>query len=314
MAEKEEAQKSISDLKKARKNSKIKLLLAFFLVAIMLILSALAWFSMNESSEVGDMNMMATGPTFEILTDSEEGVYADKYKQINENGTLWLVDESSNFSNLESESSPPQETGSQSSDEEVGIDPGSKGKMKFLIRATASDSVKLDLSFFLKGVREDADTKELSVMSKTEDEELLKFLNMHILLFENYNSSTNQYSGLISNLDDLKRVLKNRTFSRDNEEYTYIYWIWPTYLSDIVGDNTIIAEDDFDDVIDYIAENKDGFFYRLNRDVEQIKSDLKKKKNYPMYSEYFDKVDLEIGNSIDYVILSLNAAEAIGGE
>ena len=33
------------------------------------------------------------------------------------------------------------------------------------------------------------------------------------------------------------------------------------------------------------------------------------KTRYASYSESFDKVDLQIGNNIDYVILALNAYE-----
>ncbi len=301
--------------KNSKKKSAIKMGVAVALAAIMLILAVIAWFTMSKEAETSKMELMSTGPTFEILTDANEGTYADKYKELEPEGNIWLVDESNNFSNYTSPTPEAAATAgatASSEDDDQGIEPGSSGKMKFLIRATEADSVTLNLEILLKGVIEDEDTGDLSLMTKADNSELLTYLNSHILLFENYNSETGKYSGLIENDGDLERILANKTYVKDNEEYTYIYWVWPMYLNNLIGDDSICSGDAKTELISYIGANKDGFFKNLSKSSDKIIEDLTEKVNYSMYSEYFDKVDLEIGNNIDYVIMSLEATEATG--
>lgn len=297
---------NIDDSQGNKKKLIIKIGLVLLLIAIVIIIAILAWFVMTKNSDVEKMNNAAVGLPFEIITDANKGVYGKLYEDLNPDGKLWLVDEESNFSNYNEE----ETDGDGPELESNGIEPGSAGKLKFKIRATASDSVTLNLFFLLKGVVKD-DLGELSELEENSStEKLRKCINSHILLFENYNSSSGKYSGLIKNGNDLKKVLANKTYSKTNNEYTYIYWIWPKYLKNLTGDNLVYVDSEKEDMIDYIVDNKDGFFSNLSAKLSsKLKENLMSNTNYPSYSEAFDKVDLLIGNNINYVILSLSAFE-----
>ncbi len=281
-----------------KKMSVIKIVLILLIIAVVLIIAILAWFTFNLDSRADGMDASAVNLPFEIVTEGEEGKFAGQYRSIDENGRLWLVDESNDFADYADDA------------EQRGIEPGSKGKLKFLIRSLKGEDIALDIEMLLKGVIE-GESGKLSELAPDESTEALrKKINAHIMLFENYNQVSGKYSGLIECESDLRRYLKNQVYSEDNSEYTYLYWVWPKYLSDITDTDPIYESSEREHVIDYIAGNREGFFSNLSPALtSKIKENLMSKTSYASYSESFDKVDLQIGNNIDYVILALNAYE-----
>jgi len=142
-------------------------------------------------------------------------------------------------------------------------------------------------------------------------------LSVHMLLFAGYNSETGKYTNLIDNDNEsLERILENQSYTKGENVYTTIYWYWPEHLSDLTdSSNAIYAPSESQKVIAYIARNKDGFFKDCTKTTQQVQTEITSLYTtysnaiYNYYNLRYDNADLDIGNNISYVILSMQVKQ-----
>ena len=133
------------------------------------------------------------------------------------------------------------------------------------------------------------------------------------MLFTGIDPETGKLTGLIDNNNEsLERILKNQTYTKGESTYTTIYWYWPEHLSDLTDSaNTIYASSEHEAVLAYIARNKDGFFKDCSDSNAKVLTDLTNlyatysNSTYNHYNLRYDNADLDIGNNLSYVILSM---------
>ena len=164
----------------------------------------------------------------------------------------------------------------------------------------------------------DENNEQVTTLTEISNAALLGYVKTHIMLFSGYDSVTGKYYGLISTDEDLKRVLQNQTYTRNGTDYTTIYWKWPMHLEELTSnlDSTIIyVPAERASVINYIVVNRTGFFKDCSDTEQQVRTDLTALSTaydnsiYNRYNMKYDNADLDIGNNISYVMLSMTVEQ-----
>jgi len=307
----------------------IKLGTALVFSLMILIIASIAWFAMNKESGTSGMGVKSQSLPYVIQTRGNSGYYEDKRAMTGSDAMEWKISAEYNFNNYK-ESSGSEETEPESEPEsEPGLEPGASGKLEFRVSPNASDSITVDCVFDIKIYAEtvvldennipvkDDNNKPVTEITEINDTALKNYVKAHIMLFTEYNSETKKYSGLITTDEDFKRTIE-RTYSSSNEDYTTIYWIWPMYLYELTSEDEgkiIYAPSEREDVINYIAENRSGFFKDCNDEEGRVRDDLMALSEaydnsiFNRYNMKYDNADLEIGNNVSYVMLSMNVKQ-----
>ncbi len=238
----------------------------------------------------------------------DEGKYADQYRTLTDQSSIWLVNNSENMDN-----------GSGTPKEELGLEPGDSGTLEFRISPNETDTITVDICFTMRGIvkqrsqNSDSSTSSSQQLTEISDTELMGFVASHIMLFTGIDSN-GKYTGLIQNSSDLKRYLRNKTYSvndseEDDDYYTTLYWVWPLHLSNLIStqsNDLIYASSERSTVIQYMVAHKNGFFKDITTEDSVLLADLNSMEHYGSYSIMFDKADLDIGKRVQYVILGLS--------
>lgn len=304
-------------------------MLALIIVLLVVILfvyfnRSLGWFAMNSEVEAGGMGVKSQVMPYTIQTRNGSGYYKDKWDKINSDAIEWQVSSSNNFDNHGEDL--------DGDEEEPGLEPGDSGMLEFRVNPNTSDSITVDCIFDFKAYIEepvldgngdpvlDGNGNPVTEITEINNTALVDHVKTHIMLFTNYDTTTGKYSGLISTDEDIGRVLKDQTYTRNGTTYTTIYWKWPKYLEELTShdDAQILYDpDERESVINYIAANRTGFFKDCNDTEEKVKEDLtalSEVYNYSVYKHYnlrYDNADLDIGNNISYVMLSMTVSNII---
>lgn len=307
---------------KALKKSLIKTCIPIVLSLFILCCISVAWFAMNREVEASRMGISAQGMPYTIQTRDSNGYYKKKWDKIGSDAMEWLVSKENNFDN------PGRDLNQE--EEEPGLEPGDSGVLEFRVKPNTSDSITVDCVFDVKAYLEtvvkdeqgnaslDEDGNPVTEITEISNDTLTGYIKAHIMLFSGYDSESGKYTGLIDNDQALRRVLANQTYNINDTDYTKIYWVWPMHLEDITSDDDakiIYAPGERETVIAYIARNKDGFFKDCNDSEQKVKSDLQALSTaydnsiYNHYNMRYDNADLEIGNNISYVMLSMKVEE-----
>lgn len=314
----EDAEQQQEMLRKSLIKTCIPIVLSLFILCCI----SVAWFAMNREVDASRMGISAQGMPYTIQTRDSNGYYKKKWDKIGSDAIEWKVSATNNFDNhvqdLDNEEVEP------------GLEPGDRGVLEFRVNPNTSDSITVDCVFDIKAYLEtvvkdehgnarlDKEGNPATEITEISDDTLTGYLNAHLMLFSGYDSESGKYTGLIDNDQALRRVLANQTYTVDDDTYTKIYWVWPMHLEDITSNNNsriIYASEERDAVIAYIARNKDGFFKDCNDDEQQVISDLTSlsiaydNTIYNHYNMRYDNADLEIGNNISYVMLSMKVEE-----
>ena len=174
----------------------------------------IAWFTSNKEVSESGLQMTAGGIPFTIeFPGEDEGYWIDQYHTLSDQTGIWLVDDDKNMDN-----------GSDTTEEELGLEPGDSGTLEFRISPNRTDTITVDICFTMRGIvkqrSQDSDSSASSSQQLTEisDTELMGFVASHIMLFTGIDSN-GKYTGLIQNSSDLKRYLRNKTYSvNDSKE------------------------------------------------------------------------------------------------
>ena len=293
----------IAEKKRNQKKSLIKLGAMGVLTAVTIIIGSISWFTMNTQVESGGMSMKAGSIPYTIeFPGEDEGKYADQYRTLTDQSSIWLVNNNENMDN-----------GSGTPKEELGLEPGDSGTLEFRIQPNGTDSITVDICFTVRGIVKQHDQNNSQQLTEITDTELMGFVASHIMLFSGIDSN-GKYTGLIENSSDLKRYLRHKTYSvndleEDDDYYTTLYWVWPLHLSNLISmqsDDLVYASSERSTVIQYIVDHKDGFFKDITTEDSVLSVDLNSMERYGSYSIMFDKADLDIGKQVQYVILGLS--------
>ena len=281
---------------------------------------------MNKETGTNGMGVRVQGIPYTIMTRSESGYYKDKWDMIGSDAIEWKISAEHNLDNYVVD--PDHIT--EQEENELGLEPGDSGSLEFRIQPNTSDSITVDCVFDIRAYLErtkldqqgqpvlDDNNDPVVELVEIDNSVLTAYIKAHILLFAGYDDSTGKYTDLITDNDELRRVLKNQRYTKNGSEYTTIYWVWPMYLRELTSNNdAVIIYDSAErsNVIDYIAKNRTGFFKDCTDTKDQVSADLRAlstSDNVNLYNRYslkYDNADLEIGNNISYIMLSMNVEQ-----
>ena len=310
---------STEQYKKMLVISLIKMSIPLILCTVVFCLASVAWFAKNSEVEASGKGIAAQGMPYTIQTKDSSGYYKGKWEQTGSDALEWLVSATNNFDNHPSDL--------DSEETEPGIEPGDSGVLEYRVSPNTSDSITVDCIFEVKAYLEtvvkdeqgkvstDESGNPITIITEVNDATLSGYLNAHVMLFSGYENG--KYTGLIVNDQALRRVLEKQTYTNDTS-YTKIYWVWPMHLEDITSsdDSRIIYDsEERETIIAYIARNRNGFFKDCNDDEQQVIADLTALSTeydntiYNHYNMRYDNADLEIGNNISYVMLSMKVEQ-----
>lgn len=297
------ASEELLERRKMQKADLIKIGTMTVLGVIVFIFASIAWFANNKEVSGSGLQITAGGIPFTIeFPGEDEGRWIDQYHDLSDQAGIWLVDDDKNMDN-----------GSGTTEEKLGLEPGDSGTLEFRISPKNTDTITVDICFTMRGIVKQHDQNNSQQLTEITDTELMGFVASHIMLFTDIDSN-GKYTGLIQNSSDLKRYLRNKTYSvndskDDDEYYTTLYWAWPLHLSNLIStqsDDLIYASSERSTVIQYMVTHKNGFFKDITTEDSVLLADLNSMEHYGSYSIMFDKADLEIGKRVQYVILRLS--------
>ena len=190
------------------------------------------------------------------------------------------------------------------------VSPGARGKVTFyVIPGSAGGSITLQIG--LGGYSEN----EKKTVVAINDPVLNALLSGHILLFDDYNQETNEYSkwlfrdngtGIFSNTItvDLSRGTAGVPVPVD------FYWIWPlrdeNMVEDLYAENSVEFRDNFAPFIEAQAKTENmttlGTGYRYSRVFLTNEADL---NSADTRSDAYDMADEYIGGNAQYLYLTI---------
>lgn len=280
---------------------------------IILVFASIAWFTMNREVSTGGMGIKSQAMPYTIQTKDSSGYYKDKWDLIGSQAMEWKISSTKNFDNHEN-AKAVDET-------DPGIEPGDHGVLEFRVNPNTAESITVDCIFDIKAYVETTTTDEndqlVTEMTEITNSAIVGYLKAHIMLFSGIDAN-DKYTGLIGTDEQLRRVLEDLTYIKNGETYTQIYWVWPLHLNDLTSndeDEIIYASSERQAVRAYMASNKNGFFKDCNDSTEQVTADLTTLSTeyssaiYNHYNTKYDNADLEIGNNVSYVMLSMQVAQ-----
>lgn len=341
----------LAEKKKNQKKSLIKMGAMGILTLILLIFSSLSWFTMNTQVESGGMSIKTQGLLFTIQPVPSPyvvGIYDDDTKSrtyvrntllsgaSKDSSVLtWTITNDTAVTDTETKKTTVNKGknigNGPATGYEGGISPGSSGELQF--KFIPSRSVDAELTFYLYAYSVDYDdqgdenksTIALIGEDATADRQLAKnLINGHILLFENYDSNTGKYSGLIST-DDFQRIM-SETYTQETTES--VYWVWAETLAELVLDDTNNTHKknlrgkkslcaDQSDIIKLLKSKPEWFFLdpeTPNRTWTEFTSTTADatvvstiNSNYSLYSAYYNEADQCIGTNVAYLLLDMAA-------
>lgn len=300
---------SPDELNKRKKRSLIKIACILVFLFIVWLFGSVAWFTMNKEVECTGAQIKAAGTPYIIETRSQSGYYKTQYDSLHSEAAEWMISAEHNLDNHIS--------ANEEDEQEPALEPGNHGSLEFRVSPQSTNTLTVDCLFEIKAYVEtesdDGEGNTVTTITETNNSALAGYLNAHIMLFTGIDSGTGKLTGLIDNNNEsLERILRNQTYTRGESTYTTIYWYWPEHLSDLTdSENTIYAPSEHEAVLAYIARNKDGFFKDCSDSNAKVLTDLTNlyatysNSTYNHYNLRYDNADLDIGNNLSYVILSM---------
>ena len=305
--------KNENELKKMQRASLVKMFVIVMIVVAFAVFGSVAWFTQSREVEGSGVQMTAENVPYIIETRGDSGYYKSQYDTLHSEALEWKI---TSEHNLDNHSSAKKESESQ-----PALEPGDHGSLEFRVSPQSADTLTVDCLFqvkiYLEEESKDENNNTVTTITEIQDSALAGYLSAHMLLFSGYNSETGKYTNLIDNDNEfLERILENQSYTKGENVYTTIYWYWPEHLSDLTdSSNAIYAPSESQKVIAYIARNKDGFFKDCTKTTQQVQTEITSLYTtysnaiYNCYNLRYDNADLDIGNNISYVILSMQVKQ-----
>lgn len=326
----------------------VKLLVILVFTGTLVMFTTIAWFTMNKETSAGGMGVKTVGSIYELQTSGTPATYS--YLLSNEalgysSGTevsagTFQTGSTGKLTLMLASADDPMNT---------GLQPGRSGYFSFTIvpnnEMIGDDNhqLKVNYTISLKAYYLSASKKEAIMIydeiisegetpsaeqtaaatvtysdlnlidgltaGEGENDSYLaarSLLNGHILFFDTCSNS--KYSDLID-----FSVPGEATVDFEETATVTINWIWPETYGDIVDeDNTVIADEYYDDIVDYIVDNENYFFYNLNKskitdlDSGELTSNaVTNDNNYLPFSYGYNNADQLIGENVQFVLIEI---------
>lgn len=218
--------------------------------AIAIIIACIAWFVSNNKVTGSGIGIRSAGSDFELAADAgadgknSAGAY-DKLLEVSP-GTEETLGDKSYITTYDSHTSITwsivNESNMRNNQNNLGIEPGTSGMLRFYIISHKDGSLNVTLDLGLT----DYTNGTGSTIGKA-DATAQKLVKGHILLFAGYEQRTNSYEGWISEdadpwtmtLDSGSTLTRNadgtltwavENAKKDTAYPVQIYWIWPEIL------------------------------------------------------------------------------------
>lgn len=218
--------------------------------AIAIIIACIAWFVSNNKVTGSGIGIRSAGSDFELAADAgadgknSAGVY-DKLLEA-ASGTEETLENKNYITTDGSHTSITwsivNESNMRNNQNNLGIEPGTSGMLKFYIISHKEGALNVTLDLGLTGY-----TNGTGSTIEKADETAQKLVKGHVLLFAGYEQGTNSYEGWISEdadpwtmtLDSGSTLTRNadgtltwavENAKKDTAYPVQIYWIWPEIL------------------------------------------------------------------------------------
>lgn len=251
---------TLNDLKQSRRNrniSFIKLIAIMSAIATVIIISTLAWFTMNKDVSSGGMSVSTKAITFNIKSKGTIPYYAPfeaatEYKTgiADANNEYYLTGTNNDSVQWRMDGIAAEQ-----------LQPGAYGKLTFWV-VPKDNNTTLDMEFSVS-MRGFALSNE--TWTEITDTTALGYLNSHILFFrERYpttyaNEATTDftYKGLITEPYQVNGLTESDAVT--------IYWIWPETFSQMIADTSASSHIAYDstaltEIKDYVIARKTNLF------------------------------------------------------
>ena len=344
--------KELMDEKEEEKKKRFFLLVKFGSVAgllgILVIFASIAWFTMNKEVGTSGMGVKTVGSLYELQTSGTTATYA-YFLNDEALGYSSGTEVSPGVFRTGSTGKLSLMLASDDDPMNLGLQPGRRGSFSFTIvpnSEMAGDSncqLQINYTISMKGYYLSASKKEaimvydeiiaeggtptaeqtsaaeitfndlhliddLTAGEGDNDNYLVarNLMNGHLLFFDDYTNS--KYSDLID-----FSIPGEAKVDFGNTKTVTINWIWPETYADIVdNEDTVIAADYLDDVVDYIVDNENYFFYNLNKskvtglnEDELTSSAIVNENNYLPLSTGYNNADQCIGENVQFVLIEI---------
>ena len=218
--------------------------------AIAIIIACIAWFVSNNKVTGSGIGIRSAGSDFELAADAgaDRKNSAGKYDKLLEvsPGTEETLGDKNYITTDDSHTSITwsivNESNMRNNQNNLGIEPGTSGMLRFYIISHKDGSLNVTLDLGLTGYTNGTG----STIGKA-DETAQKLVKGHILLFAGYEQRTNSYEGWISEdadpwtmmLDNGSTLTRNtdgtltwavENAKKDTAYPVQLYWIWPEIL------------------------------------------------------------------------------------
>lgn len=291
-----------------RKNALTKLAVMGVFTAAIIAFQSIAWFTMNREVSGNGMEMAAQGANYTLaMIGDSNGLYYDDFhsKVIDSDSVIWTMSQA-DVTGME------QNFGNYTLVEDDGIYPGCSGCISFNIIPNVDSEISLNFSFEVLGYNSELNENneiDMVPLNKTDDADVINYLNGHILLFENYDKDTGKYSNLIQTSEDMNRVMTKKFKGIDKPTKVDIYWIWPLTLSNLIkadeSTDLICSESDITNIENFIVSNPQYFMRGITVDENSTLSADMIKNNYTLYGGKYDQADNIIGVRVRYLRLKM---------
>ena len=321
--------------------------------AIAIIIACIAWFVSNNKVTGSGIGIRSAGSDFELAADAgadgknSAGAY-DDLLEVSPGTEETLGDKSyitTDGSHTSITWSIVNESNMRNNQNNLGIEPGTSGMLKFYIISHKDGALNVTLNLGLTGYTNGTG----STIEKAEKpaQELVKG---HVLLFAGYERGTNSYEGWISEdadqwtmtLDSGSTLTRNadgtltwavENAKKDTAYPVQIYWIWPEILGSYLrkdqiatGNRPILFPEEPaagentsgnpkalpKDLYKKMSQNRKYFRYESNDD--QVTADIlwqmRNDFNPVIYGEiadFYNLGDQYLGENVRYLKLKLEA-------
>ena len=312
---------SAEEQQRMKRSALLKIAVMLLMLLLIIIFGSLGWFAAERAADTSGMGTRVQPMPYTIQTRGTSGHYVSQWDRIGSQSLEWLVSPANNFDNHSSDLDHDET--------EPGLEPGDSGMLEFRVNPNTAESITVDCVFDFKAYLEtpvldendepvlDEANEPVTVIEEiSADSALAGYVKAHIMLFSGYENG--KYTGLIDTDEAFRRVLADQTYTKNGSAYTTIYWAWPMHLEDLTSEDAsriIYDPGERNDVIRYMAANRAGFFKDCTDTEQQIIADLTALSTaynnsvYNRYNAKYDNADLEIGNHISYVLLSMNVEQ-----
>lgn len=314
--------KTPKDKRALKKQALFNSLIMMLFAGLVIFLGTISWFTMSREVDGSSVWMRSTDTNYVIVSQSgEDSIFSSlrRLLQQSSDAAEWEMNADNNMNNI--------------SGADDGIGPGSFGVISFYV-VPKDGTVSLDLTFEITGYRyssvKDGETEQATEKMTLAGDELQKYLNAHILLFEERTAvidpETQQvtsytYAKPILSEDGLKTI-KSRSFSKSGSNTPVnIYWVWGKTLSVLVDASSVNGVtstplclkngSDYNRIIFDITNHPTSYFYDFGK-TETV-DESRMITEYDKYSDKYDRADNCIGLSVSYITLKMSTKESSSG-